>query len=134
MCVHLPVGPSTTLCSSVLLASTHCSGILTHPSESSQNSGDGTAAGGAARGGDKSPPDEWLQGVQLFCISAEEFLPVQESVFQSGVYLFVYVLINLCASALILKACRAPYPGVRSLVLFKCDDVSLCFQRDPDRQ
>lgn len=38
MCVHLPVGPSTILCSSVLLASAHCSGSVSHPSESSQNS------------------------------------------------------------------------------------------------
>lgn len=60
---------------------------------SSQDSGDSVAAGRAARGRTYSSPDKWLEGIQLSCSSAEEFLPV----FQVS-YLFVYILASLCAS------------------------------------
>lgn len=134
MCVHLPVGPSTTLCSSCFLASVHPPGVLSCPGESFQNSVDGRAAGGAARG---RTAHLLTNGFRAFSCSAallRNSCLSKNQCFKSVVYLFVYVLINLCASALILRACRAPHPGVGSLVALGFDSVSLCFQRDPNGQ
>lgn len=131
MCVHLPVGLSTTLCSSRLLASVHHPGVLSRAGESLQNLAMVRLLGEQPEGG------RLMNGSRAFSCSAalqRNSCLSKNQCFKSVVYLFVYALINLGASALSLRACRAPHPTVGRLVVLGFDNVALCFQRDPDGQ
>lgn len=103
-------------------------------SVSFQNAGDGAAAGGAARGGTAHPPTNGFREFSCCAALLRNSCLSKNQCFKSVVYLFVYVLINLCASSLSLRACRAPHPGVGHLVSCGFDNASLCFQRDPEGQ
>lgn len=131
MCVHLPAGLSTTLCSSCSLASVHCPGVLSRAGESSQNLAMVRLLGEQPGGGLlTNGPGAFSCSAALHwnsCLSKNQC-------FKSVVYLFAYALINLGAAALSLRAWRAPRPGVGRLVVLGFDSVSLCFQRDPDGQ
>ena len=116
MCVFTcPLLTFPQLCSSHLLASVLCPGALSRPDGSLKDARDSVAPGGAARGRTHSTPDRWPEGFQPSCSSAEEFLLVREAVFQFWCVL-MSVLMNPCASAQSLRACRAPRLGLGILV------------------
>lgn len=131
MYARLPVGLSATLTSSCLLASAHCPGVLSRAGESPQNLATQGLLGERPEGG------LLMDGSRAFSCSAalrRDSCLSKNQGFKSVVYLFVCALINLGASALCLRACRAPHPGVGSPVGHGLDSVSLCCQTDPDGQ
>lgn len=108
--------------------------LTTLLSESFQKSGDGAAAGDAARGGTAHPPTNGFREFSCCAALLRNSCLSKNQCFKSVVYLFVHVLINLCASSLSLRACLDTHSGVGRLVSCGFDNASLCFQKDPEGQ
>lgn len=125
MCVHLPVGPSTTLCSPGSLASVLRPGVLSHPDESFQSSGGGAAAGagGSQREEDSSPTN----GFREFSCSAAR---LRNSCLSPSLFLCPCHSDRPLCLRTEPEACGA-VPRHGPAGVSRWDNVSLCFQRAP---